>query len=246
MKKIFVLFSLVTFSLSALPLRANTADKTAPKAIRVAPPSPRISDAERQSDLAKRRAKVFEQMADDSIMILMSAEPKIYAGDVDFYYRQENNLYYLTNLKQMGATLVLSKKGGNTSEVLFLPKRNPITETWNGRMYSDEEAARISGIRTIVNSAETKDFLEAVKTKKPFTAKNQTSIAAAENLYLQIPEHDFDNDDKREFRKETEFVKGFTNAAVDATLGGNWPRGASSLCSRSGATVISCGTRSPR
>ncbi|HLM60489.1 MAG TPA: aminopeptidase P family protein, partial [Pyrinomonadaceae bacterium] len=190
-------------------------DKIEPKTIRATPAATRFSDAERQTELARRRAKVFEQMTDDSMMILFSAEPKIYAGDVDFYYRQENNLYYLTNLKQNGATLVLVKNGGNTREILFLPKRNPVNEAWNGKMYSDEDAARISGVKTIVNSAETKDFLESVKSRKPFASKNQTSIPAVQNLYLQIPAHDFHNDDKREFRKETEFVKTFTTASID-------------------------------
>jgi Xaa-Pro aminopeptidase len=150
-------------------------------------------------------------------MILFSAEPKLYAGDVDFYYRQENNLYYLTNLKQKGATLVLVKEGGNTREILFLPLRDPANEAWNGKMYSNDEAARISGLKLIVDATETKDFLEAVKNKKPFASKNRTNIPNVSNLYLQIPAHDFANDDKREFRKETEFVKGFATATVDQT-----------------------------
>ena len=210
-----ILTGLMILIFSANGLAINFDAKTEPKAIRTAPLAPKFADAERQTELAKRRARVLEAMADDSMMILMSSEPKIYAGDVDFYYRQENNLFYLTNLKQNGATLVLSKKDGKASEVLFLPKRSPIAEIWNGRMYSNEEAARISGVQIIVDSAETKDFFEAVKNKKPFTAKNQTSIASVENLYLQVPAHDFHNDDKREFRKETEFVKSFTNAVVD-------------------------------
>ena len=42
-------------------------------------------------------------------MVLFSAEPKLYTNDVDYVFRQENNLYYLTNLKQAGATLVIRK-----------------------------------------------------------------------------------------------------------------------------------------
>lgn len=214
MKKFFVLFSLVSMCFPLAP-PVKALDKSEPKAIRPTPPAPRFTDAERQTELAWRRARVFDQMADDSLLILFSAEPKIYAGDVDFYYRQENNLYYLTNLKQNGATLVLLKSGGNTREILFLPKRNPVNEAWNGKMYSDAEASRISGIKTIVDAFATKDFLEAVKTKKPFAASVQINVPDAKNLYLQIPAHDFDNDDKREFRKETEFVKSFATAAVN-------------------------------
>ena len=216
MRKFLAVVFLAFFTIQTMPTLANTNNKTESKAIRAAPLAPKFTDSERQAELATRRARVFEAMANDSMMILMSAEPKIYTGDVDFYYRQENNLFYLTNLKQNGATLILLKKDGATSEFLFLPKRNPTAEAWNGRMYSNEEAVRISGVQTIVDSAEAKDFYEALRNKKTFTAKNNASISVAENIYLQVPANDFaGDDDKREFRREIEFVKTFTNPVVD-------------------------------
>ncbi|MEZ5428007.1 MAG: aminopeptidase P family protein [Pyrinomonadaceae bacterium] len=164
----------------------DTGDKG--KAIRTAPPAPKFTDAERQRELAARRASVAKEMDDNSVMILFSADPKIYAGDVDFYYRQENNLYYLTNLKQNNATLVLLKKGGQTSEFLFLPKRNPQAETWNGRMYSNEEAANISGLKTIFDASELKGFLNAVKGKSSFISKGDISVPVGEaKVYLLSP-----------------------------------------------------------
>ena len=143
MKKFLATVSLLSFCFSTLPLQANTTEKNEPKGIRVAPAAPKFTDVERQTELAARRTKVLERMADNSMMILMSAEPKNYAGDVDFMYRQENNLYYLTNLRQRGAALVLIKEGGNSCELLFLPKRNPASEAWDGKMYSRDDAQRI-------------------------------------------------------------------------------------------------------
>ena len=155
--------------------------------IRGTPPAPKFTDAERQSELARRRAKVLEAMKDKSILVMFSAEPRNYTNDVDFMYRQENNLYYLTALKQNGATLVLAKNGGQTQEVLFLPKRNPQFETWNGRMYSNEDATRLSGIRTIVNAPESRNFLAALKEKKPFSSTDGVSIGTGfENVYLAV------------------------------------------------------------
>ena len=77
MKKFLAAFSLLTFSFSALPLQANTSEKNEPKAIRVAPAAPKFTDAERQTELAARRARVLERMSDNSMMILMSGEPRI-------------------------------------------------------------------------------------------------------------------------------------------------------------------------
>ncbi|MCY7375259.1 MAG: aminopeptidase P N-terminal domain-containing protein [Pyrinomonadaceae bacterium] len=213
MKNILTIFTFLTFSLNAFSFGADV--KSAPKVIRAAPPAPRISDAERQTELAKRRAAVIEQMADNSTLILMSAEPKNYAGNVDFMYRQENNLYYLTNLKQNSATLVLTKDGGQANEFLFLPKRSPAAETWNGKMYSREDANRISGVKTMIDAVELKDFLQALKDKKAFAAKDGTSISNAATIYMLLPEDETDGDGKAEYRRETEFAKTVSGLKIE-------------------------------
>lgn len=218
MKKLIVCAFLLSFTLSAFPIinRAETLGKASPKAILTAPPAPKFSDQERQSELAKRRAEVFKKMAANSILVMRSAEPRNYAGDVDFMYRQENNLYYLTNLKQNNATYILIKNGENMEEYLFLPKRNPQFETWNGRMYSNEDASRISGLKNIIDAAETKTFMEALKDKKSFTAKDGKTIAVnAETLYLQLPADEGDAEGMAEFRREMEFSKNMSGYKIE-------------------------------
>jgi hypothetical protein len=63
-----------------------------PKTWQIAPPSPSISDAERQSELGKRRQEVLQRMNEKSLMVLFSAEPKVYTNDVEYPFRQEINL----------------------------------------------------------------------------------------------------------------------------------------------------------
>ncbi len=218
MKKLLVFAALFAFSLTAIPVRiqAETSDKPATPAILVTPPAPKFTDAERQVELAKRRTEVLKRMKPNSIFILRSAEPRNYAGDVDFYYRQENSLYYLTNLKQKSATLVLLKTGDQTQEFLFLPKRNPQYEIWNGRMYSNEEATRISGLKTIIEESEAQNFLQAVKDKTNFAAKNETNIPTnVEILYLLLPFTDRDSNGNAEFRRESEFSKTLTGYKIE-------------------------------
>jgi Xaa-Pro aminopeptidase len=114
---------------------------------------------------------VAESVGPKGLLILFSTEPRNYTNDVDYPYRQENNLYYLTNLKQKNTTLVLLPGNTKVREILFLPRRNPVTETWDGRMYSAEEAYERSGVREIWDSREFEPFIAALRNRQPYRPK---------------------------------------------------------------------------
>lgn len=218
MKRVIVWILLIAFLLSGLAVLLNAAPNRAASAdpIPKTPPAPKFTDAERHAELARRRAAVAAKMADNSVMILFSAEPKLYTNDVDYVYRQENNLYYLTALKQDNATLVIRKNGGQVEETLFLPKRDPRREAWEGKMYSREQATKISGLKRIVDASEKDAMLEAVKNRGTFTSKDGSiSISGAPTLYLLLPDGEDDENGKREFRVENEFSKALTEYKVE-------------------------------
>src|SRR5215204_2920228 len=204
---------MVAFIFSALAgvSRADAADPL-PKA----PPAPKFTDAERHAELSRRRAAVAAKMADNSVLVLLSAEPKLYTNDVDYVYRQENHFYYLTGLKQENVTLVITKHGGKVTETLFLPKRVPVREAWEGKMYSREQATQVSGLNTIVDASEKDAFLDAVKARGTFTSKDKSvTISGAPTLYLLLPGSDEDDNGKREFRVEHEMSKALTEYKVE-------------------------------
>ncbi|MBC7795909.1 MAG: aminopeptidase P family protein [Pyrinomonadaceae bacterium] len=197
-----------SFQLSVATVNAKISfDKPAPVWMRVTPPAPKFSDSERQSELAKRRANVAAKMGEKSLMILFSGEPRIYSNDVDYVFRQENNLYYLTMLRQKGAILVLMPDNAETPEILFLPKRNAFDETWTGKMYSQDDARKISGVKTVYDIDKFEGFLASVKAKKPFQNITGEKLFAAANeskanLFLLLPT----TKDVREFRREKAFA----------------------------------------
>jgi Xaa-Pro aminopeptidase len=207
MKKLITLCSIVIISLSLVPFDA-LADT--PTSIRVTPPAPKFTDTERQAELARRRAEVAAKMADKSMLILFSAEPKLYTNDVDYVFRQENNLYYLTNLKQENATFVMTKDGATVNEFVFLPNRNPQFETWNGKRYSTDEAANVSGVKTVISTEKRAEFLQAVKDKKSYN-----NAPVPETIYLLLPRSEGDSGGAREFRQENEFAKSLTGYKVE-------------------------------
>lgn len=212
MNKIIILLPIVFGLLLTNFIYAKRLDSN----IHQTPPAPQFSDAERQTELAQRRTGVGAALAEDSILILFSTEPRIYTGDVDFYYRQENNFYYLTNLKQKNAALVLIKSGSKTQEILFLPDRQPAQETWTGRMYSREDASRISGLKTIVSANEFEGFLNELKARKKFESKDKSLNVPAfpRTLYLLLPENQYDEDGMREFTIEQNFARAATDYKI--------------------------------
>lgn len=201
MRITFTLLLILAFTITALPFDKSSG----PLTIRATPPAPKFADTERQAELARRRAAVAAKMDDNSVLVMFSAEPRIYTNDVDYVFRQENNLYYLTSLKQANATLVMTKSGGKVTESVYLPKRNPQFETWNGKMYSNEDASRVSGVATIVDAAKRQAFLDGLKSK---------SDASIQNVYMLLPDGDRDSDGMREFRAESEFSKQLTGHKV--------------------------------
>ncbi len=212
------------FSTGAAPVAASL---LAPEIWRVAPPAPKISEADRLAELRSRREEVMKRMGADSIMVLFSAEPRVYTNDVDYHYRQENNLYYLTGIKQEDATLVLIPGAKRTREILFMPRRDPRNETWHGHMMSADEARARSGVQEVWDSGLLNGFLaflapraeQAIAKRGPISKPNAQLAAAWQNefqtfieavksdqgeIFLLAPPA---NHDLREYRREYEFAE---------------------------------------
>lgn len=209
------LASAFLFAVIVLPTAGLAAG---PTSVLITPPAPKISVEERHAELAKRRAAVAAKMDDKSVLVMFSAESKLYTNDVDYVFRQENNLYYLTGMKQIGATLVITKDGGKVTETLFIPKRNPLRESWEGRMYSNEDATRISGVETIADAADRDKYLDALKNKRDWTSTDGkiTLMSNPASLYLLLPNAAQDRIGAKEYKQEADFSVGFDTAVKNA------------------------------
>jgi Xaa-Pro aminopeptidase len=243
-----VIFALLALCISlamlspAVGVRAGN-ESSAPSNIRITPPAPAFDDKERVAELMQRRERVAQSVGPQSFIILFSTEPRVYANDVDYPYRQENNLYYLTSLKQKSATLVLLPGNTKTREILFMPKRNPAAETWTGHMYSAEEANQLSGIREIWNVTEFDPFIKALRNRQPYRPKPENIFmsdlpkdmpltndngytalfeAAAKGeagLFMLMP----GQGDSREYKQEQRFAADWASTASGYSIKNAWP-----------------------
>ncbi len=129
---------------------------------KIAGPPPASWQRDRAADLTAHRKAAAAQIGPQGILILYAAEPRNYAGDVDWPYRQENNFYYLTGVAQPGSALVLVPGAEKTREILFLPPSNPAQETWTGHILTPAEARGISGIADVWDARRLNEFLRAL------------------------------------------------------------------------------------
>ena len=88
---------------------------------------------ELQDDLKARRARLIAQLGPDTMASLWSAAPKTYSNDVEYEFRQDADLYYLTGIDQEDTALVLLPGAGAASEVRFVLPRGPAREHRAGR-----------------------------------------------------------------------------------------------------------------
>jgi len=79
-------------------------------------------------------------------MLFFSGESVRKTADENFPFFTNRNFLYLTGVKQEQSVLLLQKKEGIVSEILFVLEPDPIREIWTGRRFTDEELNQMSGI----------------------------------------------------------------------------------------------------
>ena len=100
-------------------------------------------------DLHARRARLMERLGTDAMLVLWSAPTARYSLDIDYEYRQDSNLYYLTGLTQDATILVLMPGNVSRREILFVKDRDPVQEHWRGRTLGVEDARARTAIDTV-------------------------------------------------------------------------------------------------
>lgn len=123
--------------------------------------APASATAATPADLAARRAELMRQIGPDAMLILPAAPVRNRNGDVDWPFRQDDNLLYLTGLDNPGTALVLVPGEAGHSEVVFSADSDPARELWTGRIPDFKEVSARSGVQEIVSNTRFDDFLRA-------------------------------------------------------------------------------------
>lgn len=133
------------------------------------------ADRDLAEDLKARRARLMERLGPDTLFIAWSAPPRVYSRDVDYEYRQDSNLFYLTGIDQEDTTLVLMPGNRERKEFLFVRDPNPAREHWTGHSLTREEASALSGVDTVLYASQLDRFVEAMLGGRAFGPAGDTT-----------------------------------------------------------------------
>lgn len=126
----------------------------------------------------KNRAKLEKKLKPDSLAIIHSSDEMPRNGDQNFPFRQNSDMFYLTGLDQEKCILTLypNHPDEKLREIAFITETNDHMVTWYGHKYSLEQAAVISGIKT-------------VKWLSQFESTVRDFMSRAEFVYLNVEEN---------------------------------------------------------
>ncbi|MES2765480.1 MAG: aminopeptidase P N-terminal domain-containing protein [Bacteroidota bacterium] len=124
-----------------------------------------------------RRNNVLKNMPPNSVALVFAADVRNRQNDVDYEYRQNSNLWYLSGMPDANTVLMLAPNGIEIDgkvfkEIMFVPERNMATEVWSGVRMGTRETETELGFEKAINRS---GFL---KTLESALAKTDTLFVA--------------------------------------------------------------------
>ncbi|MBK5254571.1 MAG: aminopeptidase P N-terminal domain-containing protein [Vicinamibacteria bacterium] len=145
-----------------------------------------VQAGEYQDDLKARRARAMAELDPGTAMVLWSADAKLYSRDVNYEYRQDSNLLYLTGITQEDTILVLMPGAATKKEVLFVQAANPQREHRNGHILTKAEATALSGIETVYFFSDFEPFLTSMFNARNYGLRRGVSTTEWDVFFAEV------------------------------------------------------------
>lgn len=142
----------------------------------------------------ERRERVLASLPNNTAAVVFSADVRNRQNDVDYEYRQNSDMLYLTGIPTPTATLVLIPKGvtigqRTVREVVFIRARSQDREQWEGVSMGPREVMEMHGIDTAIVVDSMQKFLDSLVTSidtllvTSLPTKSLTVPLAGKNVY---------------------------------------------------------------
>lgn len=146
-----------------------------------------------ENEYKKRRKKVAQKLQPYSVAIICAAPLQQRSNDTEYPYRQNSNFYYLIGLKEDSSYLMILKRKKAFQTVLFVAKKDPQVELWNGKRLGVKAAKKCFDVDAVYENEVFKEELSKalVESKHLYydfsmeceiTNKQKTQISHIHNL----------------------------------------------------------------
>jgi Xaa-Pro aminopeptidase len=126
-----------------------------------------LGAGELQDDLRGRRARLMQALGNDTVFVHWSAPRQTYSHDVEYEYRQDSDMLYLSGIDQDGTSLVLMPGNKAKRSILFVSDADPRREHWQGHLLSRQEAQDQSGVDEVRFASGLEPFLTGLMNGNP-------------------------------------------------------------------------------
>ncbi len=115
-----------------------------------------------------RRKELSRLIGKDSIAIIFSSSHQNKSYDGDFHFKQYKNFYYLTGFTEPDSALLLAPGGISLKEdkiertiyeALYVQRKDPLMETWNGKRLGFKNVKQVLGIENGFENYQLQDIL---------------------------------------------------------------------------------------
>jgi Xaa-Pro aminopeptidase len=115
----------------------------------------------------ERREQILASLSPKSAFIAFAADVRNRQNDVDYEYRQNSNLWYLTGMPDEGSALLLVPDGividgKSYREIIFVRPRTVSQEAWTGVRMGIDEVETILEIEKAIDATRLQDILDSV------------------------------------------------------------------------------------
>src|SRR3954471_20272585 len=131
-------------------------------------------------ELKARRDRLMQSLGTDTLAIFWSAPERPYSRDVEYEYRQDSDLLYLTGVTQADTILVLMPGNRTKREMLFILPPDATREHWTGHRLTTEEATALTGIASVHQTPSFDSFLAMMFNQQPFDVKSRAEAVTNE------------------------------------------------------------------
>lgn len=183
----------------------------------------------------KRRTELFNELK-SGVVIIPSYSEKLLSDDTHYKYRSHSDVVYFSGFPEPNTTVVIENNDEKLLYHLFVPKKDKLKETWDGKRFGVEGAIKIFGADTayplekleeklteILKKHEVVYFLDGVNTaidatvgKSISTARNAKDRSGTGPVNIINPQYIFHKLRVVKSKEEIEVCKKSAKLSADA------------------------------